>query len=109
VCGVAALDAAARGRGQMCNAAPPLCVTAVLTSMLGVRCSGVRCVFGLCVCYSLIAVGGSLLVVSVRCCAAVLLCCCVAVLLCVALRCIGRSLRLSAAVVALKWWRCAGV
>jgi hypothetical protein len=30
--GVAALDAAARGRGRVCNAAPPLCVTTVLTS-----------------------------------------------------------------------------
>ncbi len=49
-------------------------------------------------------------VVSVLCrCVAVSLCRCVAVLLCVALRCIGRSLWLSAAVVAQQRWRCAGV
>ncbi len=30
------------GRGRVCNAAPPLCVTTVLTSMLGALCSGVR-------------------------------------------------------------------
>ena len=35
--------------------------------------------------------------------------CCVAVLLCVALRCIGRSLWLSATVVAQQRLRCAGV
>jgi hypothetical protein len=49
-------------------------------------------------------------VVSVLCrCVAVSLCCCVAVSLCVALRCVGRSLRLSVAVVAQQQWRCAGV
>ncbi len=56
-------------------------------------------------------------VVSVRWCVAVSLCLCVAVsqcrclavLLCVALRCIGRSLRLSAAVVAQQRLRYAGV
>jgi hypothetical protein len=36
-----------------------------------------------------------------------LLCRCLAMLLCVALRCIGRSLRLSAAVVTQQRWRCA--
>jgi hypothetical protein len=42
-----------------------------------------RCVFGcLCVCYTLIAVSGSVLAVRVCCCAAVLLRCCVAALLC---------------------------
>jgi hypothetical protein len=39
--GVAALYAAARGRGLVCNAAPPLCVTSVVTSTLAVQCSGV--------------------------------------------------------------------
>jgi hypothetical protein len=48
-------------------------------------------------------------VVSVRCYVTVLLCCCAAVLLCVTLRFIGLSLRLSAAVVALQRWQCAGV
>ncbi len=38
--GVAALDAAARGRGRVCNAAPPLCVTSLVTSTLSVQCSG---------------------------------------------------------------------
>ncbi len=36
--GVAALDAAAWFRGWVCNAAPPLCVTSVLTSTLSVQC-----------------------------------------------------------------------
>ncbi len=45
VCGVAALDAAARGRGRVCNAAPPLCVATVLTSTLSVQCGGV-CICG---------------------------------------------------------------
>ncbi len=40
--GVAALDAAARGRGRVCNAAPPLCVTSVVTSVFSVQCSGAR-------------------------------------------------------------------
>jgi hypothetical protein len=39
--GVAALDAAAWCRGWVCDAAPPLCVTTVLTSTLSVQCSGV--------------------------------------------------------------------
>jgi hypothetical protein len=39
--GVAALDAAARGRGRVCDAAPPLCVTSMVTSTLSVQCSGV--------------------------------------------------------------------
>jgi hypothetical protein len=39
--GVAALDAAAWCCGRVCNAAPPLCVTTVLTSTLSVQCSGV--------------------------------------------------------------------
>ncbi len=39
--GVAALDAAARGRGRVCNAALPLCVTSLVTSVLSVECSGV--------------------------------------------------------------------
>jgi hypothetical protein len=39
--GVAALDAAARGRGRVCNAAPPLCVASVVTRTLGVQCSAV--------------------------------------------------------------------
>ncbi len=39
--GVAALDAAACGRGRVCNAAPPLYVTTGLTSTLSVQCSGV--------------------------------------------------------------------
>jgi hypothetical protein len=39
---VATLDAAARGRGRVCNAAPPLCVASVVTSMLGVQWSDVR-------------------------------------------------------------------
>jgi hypothetical protein len=39
--GVAALDAAAWCHGLVCNAAPPLCVTTVLTSTLSVQCSGV--------------------------------------------------------------------
>jgi hypothetical protein len=39
--GVAALDAAARGRGRVCDAAPPLCVTSMVTSTLRVQCSGV--------------------------------------------------------------------
>jgi hypothetical protein len=34
--GVPALDAAAHGRGWVCNAAPPLCVTTVVTSTLSV-------------------------------------------------------------------------
>jgi hypothetical protein len=37
----AALYAAARSRGRVCNAAPPLCVTSVVTSTLSVQCSGV--------------------------------------------------------------------
>ncbi len=60
--GVAALDAAAWCRGLVCDAAPPLCVTSVLTSTLSVQCSGVcSCgAFGcLRPCFSLIAVGGS--------------------------------------------------
>jgi hypothetical protein len=59
------------------------------------------------VCVLLIALSGSVLVASVRCCVSVLLCfcvavflcCCVFVCVCVSLRLIGRSLRLSAAVV----------
>jgi hypothetical protein len=39
--GVAALDAAAWCRGWVCDAAPPLCVTTVLTSTSSVQCSGV--------------------------------------------------------------------
>jgi hypothetical protein len=39
--GVAALYAAARGRGRVCNAAPPLCVTSLVMSVLSVQCSGV--------------------------------------------------------------------
>ncbi len=39
--GVAALDAAARGRGRVCSAAPPLCATLLVTSVLSVQCSGV--------------------------------------------------------------------
>ena len=39
--GVAALDAAARGRGWVCNTAPRLCVTSLVTSVLSVQCSGV--------------------------------------------------------------------
>ena len=39
--GVAALDAAARGRGRVCNAAPPLCVPTVVMSTFSVQCSGV--------------------------------------------------------------------
>jgi hypothetical protein len=39
--GVATLDAAAWCRGLVCDAAPPLRVTTVLTSTLGVQCSGV--------------------------------------------------------------------
>jgi hypothetical protein len=38
---VAALDAAGWCRGRVCDAAPPLCVTTVLTSTLSVQCSGV--------------------------------------------------------------------
>ncbi len=61
--GVAALDAAARGRGRVCTAALPLCVTSVVTSVLSVQCSGV-CSFGavylgVCVCCSLISASGS--------------------------------------------------
>jgi hypothetical protein len=43
VCGVAALDAAACGRGRVCDAAPPLCVTTVLRCCWapGVQCIGV--------------------------------------------------------------------
>ncbi len=100
--GVAALDAGARGRGRVCTAAPPLCVTTVVTSALSVQCSGV------CSCGAAwLGVSVSVLffdfrerpcaVVSVRWSFAVSLCFCVAMCwLC----CIGRSLRLSAAVVA---------
>jgi hypothetical protein len=42
MCTVAALDAAACGRGRVCNAALPLCVITVLTSILGVQCGGMR-------------------------------------------------------------------
>jgi hypothetical protein len=84
--GVAALDAAARGRGRVCNAAPPLCIACVVTSTLSVECSGV------CSC------GAAWLGVSVsvlffdfreRPCAVVSVRCCVAVSLsgCVAMRC----------------------
>jgi hypothetical protein len=63
----------------VCNAAPPLCVTTVPTGMLDVQWGGV-CSCGavgcLCVSCSSISVSGSVLVVSVRCCVA-LLCCCV--------------------------------
>jgi hypothetical protein len=38
---VAARHAAAWCRGRVCDAAPPLCVTTVLTSTLSVQCSGV--------------------------------------------------------------------
>jgi hypothetical protein len=41
-CGVVVLDAADCGSGQVCNAVLPLCVTTVLASILGVKCSGVR-------------------------------------------------------------------
>ncbi len=106
--GVAALDAAAWCRWWVCDAAPPLCVTSVLTSTSSVQCSGVcscgAACLGVCVYVTLrspwAAVCGS---------ERVLLCCCVAVLPCVALRFIGRSLRLSAAVVAQQRWRYAGV
>jgi hypothetical protein len=39
--GVAVLDAAARGRGRLCNPAPPLCVTSVVMNTLSAQCSGV--------------------------------------------------------------------
>ncbi len=64
-------------RGRVCNAAPPMCVVTVLTSMLGAQCSGVcRCgaVYSdVCVAYSLIAVSGTVLVASVCCRVAVLM------------------------------------
>jgi hypothetical protein len=73
--GVVALDAAARGRGRVCTAALPSCITSLVTSTLSVQCSGVcNCgaVWVSLTCYSLIAVGDSVW-------SPVLLCCCVAV------------------------------
>ncbi len=69
--------AAARGRGRVCNAAPPLFVTSLVTSTLSVQCSdvcscGAVCL-GVCVPMSLFDVR-EWLVVSVRCYVAVLLC-----------------------------------
>ncbi len=59
--GVAALGPGACGRGRVCNAAPPLCVTTVLTSVSSVQCSA-ACIGGGAVCVwvcSLISVSGS--------------------------------------------------
>jgi hypothetical protein len=60
---VATLDAAARGRGRVCNAAPPLCVASVVTSMLGVQWSGVLlfCMCIPCCIHSLFAIAVLLL------------------------------------------------
>ncbi len=62
--GVATLDAAAWCRGWVCDAAPPLRVTTVLTSTLSVQCCGVCSCGAACLdvsftCYSLIAGGSS--------------------------------------------------
>ncbi len=47
--GVAALDAATRGRGRVSTAAPPLCVASLMTSVLSAQCSGVCEAAALCV------------------------------------------------------------
>jgi hypothetical protein len=94
------------GHGRVCSAAPPLCFTTVLTSMVRVQCSGVRswdaacldvvwmsaCTLLLCPCAE---------VVSVRRNVAVLLCRCVC----------GTALHgtVAAAVIGSSRWRCAGV
>jgi hypothetical protein len=105
VCGVAALDAADCGRGRVCIAAPPLCVTTVVTSTLIVQCNGVRSCC--CVCALLFDCREQqCAVVSVWRCGAVALGCCCCVCVCVRLHFIGRrSLQLSVAVVAQQRWR----
>ncbi len=75
--GVAALDAAAWCCGRVFNAAPPLCVTTVLTSTLSVQCSGV-CSCGAACMFLSDCRWQQCVVVSVCCCIAVLLRCCVA-------------------------------
>ncbi len=75
--GVAALDAAAHGRGRVCNAALPLCVTSVVTSRLSVQCIGVCSCGAVCFCVLFCFRERQCAVVSVCCCVAVLLCCCV--------------------------------
>ena len=47
--GVAALYAAARGRGRVCTAALLSCITSLVTSVLSLRCSGVCVAAALCV------------------------------------------------------------
>jgi hypothetical protein len=77
---VAALDAAARGRGRVCKAALPLCVTAVVTSTLSVQCGGVCSCVWVSVCMSRFDFRErQCAVVSVRCCVAASLRCCAAV------------------------------
>jgi Na+/glutamate symporter len=82
----------------------------------GVQCSDVRrcgaVCLDVCVCYSLISAScsaGSERALLYRCAAAVAACVCVRVCVCVVLRFIGRSLRLSAAVVAQQRRGSAGV
>ncbi len=83
--GVAALAGAARGRGRVFNAAPPLCVTTMVPSVLSVECSGVcscgAVCLGVCVYHSMLLFDfreRQCAVVSVLCrCVAVSLCSCV--------------------------------